>query len=198
MKPKRPILVLTILAAVALFGGCAGVDGTDGVGHYVVSAPQTPLYRYGPAQSFGPDMNLQQNQHVVVMRRDSGYSRIMTDDGQTGYVASEDLSPAPPPPKPTPTSNPGRIFSRGSGHPGLSSANRNIQESGPLFDTDLPPLPQHNFEDSGNTPHKPEPKSEPKAEKTEKTESKKTDGDKPQFRYPKPRPGFRVNVPESR
>jgi len=195
VKPNRPILVLTAFTALVL-GGCSSLDETRDVGHYVVSAPKTPLYRYGPAQSFGADYNVMQGQHVVMIRRDSGYSRIMTDDGQTGYVATEDLSPAPPPPKPTP-STPSRMFARGGSGGGsrISSANRQIQESGPLFnDTDLPPLPVQNYEEtSGSGKHKAEPpKPEPKVE--EKKSEEKKPGEKPQFRYPKPRPGFRVNV----
>jgi hypothetical protein len=191
VKPNCPNLVLTAVAALAL-GGCASLDETRDVGHYIVSAPQTPMYRYGPAQSFGPDSNLQQNQHVVMIRRDSGYSRVMTDDGQTGYVSTEDLSPAPAPPKPAAGRGGGdRFVARGGGRPGLSSANRHVQESGPLFDPDLPPLPTQNFEDTGTPHHKSEPKPDDK-----KSEEKKPAGEKPDFRYPKPRPGFRVNVPD--
>jgi hypothetical protein len=103
----------------------------------------------------------------------------MTDDGQSGYVATEDLSPAPPPPKPAPVTRGGlpRLATRGGGRPGVSSANARVIESGPLFGPGaLPPLPE-----PGPTEPPPPPK--------------KKEGSKPEFRYPKPKPGFRVNVP---
>lgn len=186
MNPLSPKLVLTVIAAAAL-AGCNSLDASKDVGHYVIGPPQTPMFRYGPAQSFGPDFNLQQGQHVVMLRKEFGYSRVMTEDGQSGYVATEDLIPAPPPVKVAATRGgytAPRMPTRGSGgRPGVSSANAHVIESGPLFGADdlpgLPPLPER---DNGEPP-KPRP------------EEPKKDAPKPEFRYPKPKPGFRVNVP---
>ena len=179
-------LVLALFL-VLLLGGCSSSgSGTTPVGHYLVRVPKTPMYRYGPAQSFGPDFSLAQGQHVIMLSREFGYSRVMTDDGQSGYVATEDLAVAPPPPAPPPPKKPSRgIFARRSGSRGssgsdVSSANRQIMQSGPLFGTDeLPPLPQAD-------PLQP---------------------DKPGFRVNVPapvpgenksKPGFRVRVPEKK
>jgi hypothetical protein len=127
--------------------GCQSTGGATStpVGHYTVRV-QTPMFRYGPAQNFGPDFSLPQGQHVIMLKKEFGYSRVMTDDGQSGYVASEDLVPAPPPPPPPKTSSGGfaRVpFSgRGGGRSGGSSANRQVMQSGPLFgEGELPPLP---------------------------------------------------------
>ena len=143
---KPYFFIPVLLAGLATFwlSGCAATDGSRDVGHYIVSPPQTPIFRYGPAQSFGPDFNLTQGQHVVMLRREFGYSRIMTDDGQSGYVATEDLAPAPPPAKVSNKreSHP-RLASRGTSRLGVSSANNRILESGPLFEGgELPPLPE--------------------------------------------------------
>jgi hypothetical protein len=158
------------------------MNGTSDVGHYVVKVQQTPMFRYGPAQSFGADFNLTKGQHVVMLRREFGYSRVMTDEGQTGYVATEDLASAPPPPKPASTpkinSRPSlfgpRIRPTGTSRPGVSSANnRAILQGAPLFEGgELPPLPE-------NTATPPPRPSEP-----------------PKFRYPKPKPGFRIAPPK--
>lgn len=177
-------LYVSFFAALAalLFAGCESMKSGGDVGFYIVSVPQTAMFRYGPAQSFGADFNLKQGQRVVMMRREYGYSRVMTDEGQSGYVATEDLSPAPPVPKtsggsargpgahPMDFSNPPR--GRNSGGP--SSANSNaVLQGGALFGAgDLPPLPER-----------------------ETTEKPRAEMPKPEFRFPKPKPGFRVNVP---
>ena len=128
--------------------GCSSTGGgtASQVGHYTVRVA-TPMFRYGPAQSFGPDFSLAQGQHVIMLRKEFGYSRVMTDDGQSGYVASEDLVVAPPPPAPPKTSSRGfaRVpyTGRGGGRSGVSSANAQVIQSGPLFgEGELPPLPE--------------------------------------------------------
>ena len=182
---RRFVRGLLALGACAL-SACATKKGVSDIGHYVVSTPQTPMFWYGPAQSFGPDFNLQQGQHVVMLKREFGYSRVQTDAGQSGYVATEDLQPAPPP-KPKPAVDPriaqlnnSRILypqvppmrPTGTSRPGVSSANNRILQGGDLFnDDELPPLPTR-----------------------DEIEREKKDA-KPEFRYPKPKPGFRVNVP---
>jgi hypothetical protein len=123
------------------------------------------MFRYGPAQSFGADFTLAQGQHVIMLKKEFGYSRVMTDDGQSGYVASEDLVAAPPPPPPSKTSSSGfaRVpyTGRGGGRSGTSSANAQVIQGSPLFgEGELPPLPE-----------------------------------KDPLQPPTPRPGFRVNMP---
>jgi hypothetical protein len=127
-----------------------------------------------------------------MLRREFGYSRVQTDEGQSGYVATEDLEPAPPPKPgarggvgsphiagasgvrtgvPYPKGPP--LKPTGTSRPGVSSANNKILSGGPLFGPDdLPPLPTH-----GDEARRPNTNA------------------KPEFRFPKPKPGFRVNVP---
>lgn len=173
---KHAITVATISLA-AMMSGCNSMDAAANTGHYEVRV-DTPMFRYGPAQSFGPDFTLKQGQHVVLMRKEYGYSRIMTDEGQSGYVATEDIIPAKAPSiaagKRTPNQYPG-LPAHWQGRSILPSDGRGSQFSGPvqpagaLFSPEeLPPLP-----DSQGGDRNP----------------------KPEFRYPKPKPGFRITVP---
>jgi hypothetical protein len=182
-----PLSLFASVFALSLAGCTTPGGGSADIGHYVVSAPQTPMYRYGPAQSFGPDFSLQQGQHVVMLKREYGYSRVQTDEGQSGFVATEDLAPAPAPKPGTRgaagsarIAGPGGVSypklpplsPTGTSRPGVSSANNKILEGGALFGPgDLPPLPTH----GGDEEERP--------------------AAKPEFRFPKPKPGFRVNVP---
>lgn len=179
--------------------GCSSTGATSQVGHYVVRVPQSPMFRYGPAQSFGPDFSLQQGQHVVMLKREYGYSRVMTDDGQSGYVATEDLTPAPPPTVAKPSggnrgllARAGALPPRGTARPGISSANNQVIQGGPLFGDDLPPLPPLPEKD-------PMQSSSPGFRITvpaPSTDSGSGNADKPKESAPsKGKPGFRVNVP---
>ena len=179
MSVRGTTLILRLLLAflgAGFFPGCAGIDPVKGDGYYVVSAKETQLYRFGPAQTSGADSNLKQGRRLIMLRREYGYSRVKTeDDQQTGFVANEHIAPAPPPKK-TLAGTPGNPFgnlpplpSRGTGIPGVSSANRQVMQSDPLFGgSDLPPLP----------------------------DAADGHGNKPGVRGPvlKPKPGFRVNV----
>ncbi|MEO6740757.1 MAG: hypothetical protein ABIP20_10920 [Chthoniobacteraceae bacterium] len=127
--------------------------------YYAVSAGQAQVYRFGPSQPTGADALLKQGQRVIMLRQEYGFSRVMTEDGMTGFIANDLIAPAPPPPKPAPPrgslawANLPPLPSRGGGMPGVSSANRAILEHGPLFGEDpLPPLP-----DDGSRPKRKAP-----------------------------------------
>ena len=186
MNWQKSMLALGL--ACALLHGCASTDPTGGAGHYEIRT-DTPMFRYGPAQSFGPDFSLKQGTHVVMVRRDFGYSRVMTDEGQTGYVATEDLIPMAAP-KLAARSGGG---SNSNNYPGLPpqwqgrtvtpSDGRGGRFAGPVMPTgalfgpgDLPPLPEQG--EPGH-PANPEKHSTPK----------------PEFRHLKPKPNFRVSIP---
>jgi hypothetical protein len=134
-------------AGVALLGGCAASKPGKGDGYFAVSAKQAQVYRFGPSQPTGADALLKQGQLVIMLRQEFGYSRVMTEDGMTGYIANDLITPAPPPERPRTSSgnftmNLPPLPSRGTAIPGVSSANRAILQSDPLFGGDkLPPLP---------------------------------------------------------
>lgn len=88
-----PVLAI---ASLALVSGCATskVSGPQS-GRYVVSSVTAEFYKYGPAQSFGPDLLLKKGDRVTMVERTWGFSKVVTDNGISGYIASEDLEPAP-------------------------------------------------------------------------------------------------------
>jgi hypothetical protein len=95
MKP--PCFVLPALVAL-LAAGCASalkpvLSGTTG-GWYSVASDQTPFYRYGPQQGNGPDKQLSHDSIMKVIRPSFGYVKVQLQDGENGYVASEDIHPA--------------------------------------------------------------------------------------------------------
>ena len=77
-----------------------------------------------------------------MLQRSFGFSRVMTDDGITGWVASEEIAPAPPEPRRLAIAS-----RRGSGGGGerMTSGPRKQSKvdpvpGDPLFDmSDLPP-----------------------------------------------------------
>ena len=96
-----PFLTLTLSAS--LLAGCATSKKADATATgnkkedwYAVVAPQTPFYHYGPQQGSGPDSQLSKDSIMKVIRPSFGYVKVQLQDGQSGYVASEDIRPAPP------------------------------------------------------------------------------------------------------
>ena len=146
---------------IVLLAGCARELAPPG-SRFQVSAHSAQFYKYGPAQSFGADFVLPKGQRVIMLDRSFGFSRVMTDDGISGWVASEDIAPAPPEPRRT-TVTAGRRG--GGGSPRLYSGPRKQSRveavpGDPLFDmSDLPPpmpeepvLPKPKFRVNGPKP----------------------------------------------
>jgi hypothetical protein len=98
----RLCLLLGVLFTSA---GCQTVPDT---GRYAVTSVKAPFYKYGPAQAFGADFALARGQHVTMVERGFGFSRVLTEDGVTGFVSTDDIAPSPEPP-PVPQS---RVASR--------------------------------------------------------------------------------------
>ncbi len=92
--------MLLPLAWVCL-AGCTAPGASSG--RFVIAPANSGFYKYGPAQAFGPDLALSKGQKVTMINRQFGFSQVRLDDGQTGFVATDDLKPAPPEPKPAPT-----------------------------------------------------------------------------------------------
>ena len=99
LQMKR--LSLLPLGALALLSaGCAStinsgaLSGTVG-SWYAVIAPQTPFYHYGPQQGNGPDSQLPKDSIMKVIRPSFGFVKVQLQDGESGYVANEDIRPAP-------------------------------------------------------------------------------------------------------
>jgi hypothetical protein len=96
--------------SLLFFAGCASEPVPMG-SRFVVAAPFAEFYKNGPAQDVdfaqhtfsnylaeqytGPDFQLPKGAAVTMLKRESGYSRVVTDNGVAGYVANEKLRPAP-------------------------------------------------------------------------------------------------------
>lgn len=123
MRAERTFLVPLFFVA-ALATGCAlsnksGALSATTSGWYSVAANQTPFYHYGPQQGSGPDMQLPRDSIMKVIRPSFGFVKVQLQDGEGGYVASEDIRPAPPEivaeklaPPPAPATAPATIASQ--------------------------------------------------------------------------------------
>ena len=107
VKVAARFLPIALLAGLSACSTPTGpLPDTD---RYWITAARTPFYHYGPAQATGADFVLMKGQNVTLMKRSFGYSQITTADGQSGYVATDDIGPAPAPtptPKPKPRAIP--------------------------------------------------------------------------------------------
>ena len=145
--PRSPRLLLcghgvALLGALAL-SACAsrGRNPTAKINNgkmFAVTAASTAFYRYGPQQGNGPDQTLPRDTVMTLIRPSFGYCKVKLVAGGEGYVASEDIKPAPPtllaalfPPLPTPGSGVGENFDTSSSEPPPPET---------LPDPDLPPV----------------------------------------------------------
>jgi len=107
MKPLSRSLT-PLAAAFVLFAGagCETVPmeaSPDFAPDMVVGTDYSQFFRLGPQQAGGADRSLRTGDRVMLQRKEFGYSRVQLEDGQVGYMANEDIQPAPPEPKPQPT-----------------------------------------------------------------------------------------------
>lgn len=63
----------------------------------VVASEGTPFYRLGPQQPAGPDLNLEEGRRVTMQEKRFGYSRVLLDNGWTGWLATDDVEAASDP-----------------------------------------------------------------------------------------------------
>ena len=145
-------MVIVPILIVACASSPAGPQSTS----YIVSAVSTPFFKYGPAQAFGADLNLSQGQRLTMLTRSFGFSRVMLENGMSGYVSTDDIKPVAPTPVPKPTPGPntgGGWFSRRKPAP---AGNFNSSPN-PLFDvSDVPPPP---LPTNASTPSPEKPKA---------------------------------------
>lgn len=143
------ICLTTLLGGAFFFAGCGGttskfLSGTIG-GWYAVSAPQTPFYKYGPQQASGPDEQLPRDSLLKIIRPSFGYVKVQLQTGEDGYVASEDIKPAPaalvaeklappPPPQIAAHSDTSEQFSLNSTDPRLIAPPEPLPQASPSPD----------------------------------------------------------------
>jgi hypothetical protein len=123
---------------------------------FAVAADETAFYRYGPQQGNGPDEKLPRDTLMTLIRPSFGYCKVQLVAGaKEGYVASEDIKPAPPtlvaaltaPPPSAVSSSAPENFDVGSSLPPPPES---------LPDPDLPP-PSADLPPTSETPPPPQP-----------------------------------------
>jgi hypothetical protein len=103
---QAPALMAAVLAFLA---GCATSPMPTG-SRMVVSVPIAQFYKNGPAQDpgfqqgslgtllgqdHGPDAQLPKGSSVTLLKRELGFSRVVTDEGAVGYVSNDQMQRAP-------------------------------------------------------------------------------------------------------
>lgn len=88
---------LVLLAAAVILSGCAATQTytPETAPDYVMIRDYTPFYRLGPMQG-RPDASLPSGTRVKLLRQEMGFSLVQLSDSRTGYVANENMAPAPP------------------------------------------------------------------------------------------------------
>lgn len=137
---------LSCLAAVTCLVSLSACENTIPSGaRYVVAVPKAGFYKYGPAQSFGPDFMLDEDTRLTINQYALGFSKVTTANGMVGFVSNDDIKPAPPDPASPQESamakkRLGNVFSP---KPKQNSDFHGTPGS-PLFENpDLPPLPEN-------------------------------------------------------
>jgi hypothetical protein len=82
--------------------GCETVPmepSPDFVPDMVVATDYAQFFKLGPQQAGGADFSLRAGETVMLQRKEFGYSRVQLENNLVGYMANEDITPAPPPEK---------------------------------------------------------------------------------------------------
>jgi hypothetical protein len=150
-KFAAPLIAFSV--ALLILNSCSTAKSSSSqTMRYVVSVPKAAFYKYGPAQSFGPDLQLPKGQKITKLDHSYGFSHVMTEDGTTGYVANEDIKPAPPEPGAAAAQNPFPSSASKSKKPRRgNSVDPTLKVPG--FDMNDVPLPS-----ADNTPSPKDPK----------------------------------------
>jgi hypothetical protein len=118
MKLPSSIRSAVLTALAALFAaGCETVPmepSPDFVPDMVVATDYAQFFKLGPQQAGGADFSLRSGERVMLQRKEFGYSRVQLENALVGYMANEDITPAPPEPKPKPSKRKSGSRSRGA------------------------------------------------------------------------------------
>jgi len=144
--------LISFLVALLMLDACSTAKpGSSQTTRYVVSVPKASFYKYGPAQSFGPDFQLLKGQKITKLDHSFGFSHVMAEDGTTGYIANEDIQPAPPEPIAAKSRNPlASSTPKGKKPKGKKNVDRPLKSPG--FDINDLPLPSADSTPSPNQP----------------------------------------------
>ena len=136
--------------AVLWLAGCATQSfepGKEPV--FEVSGDYAKFYLVGPGQGRGPDASLRTGEQVKMLRREMGYSYVQLEDGRSGFVANEEIVPAPEPVAMPQSKRPRKKTDAGSVQdfpdvapgrmPDLSELPEAVEVFHPFEELDLPP-----------------------------------------------------------
>ena len=87
--------VLLFILSVILAGCATETFDVTKAPEFLVQSDYAPFYMLGPGQGRGPDASLRRGERVRMLRREFGYSRVEIPGERVGYIANEDISPAP-------------------------------------------------------------------------------------------------------
>lgn len=121
-----------------LFSSCTTTAplSADAAPEFIIVKGYAPFYRLGPMQG-RPDASLPLDTRVKVLRNEAGYSLVQLDDSRSGYVANENMAPAPPRP-PTPAAESSVDPRTGKKKPGSNKPNSPRYSGEQLNDIPLP------------------------------------------------------------
>jgi hypothetical protein len=145
---SRKISFFWALLAGGFLAGCAMQTFTpESAPDFQVVSQFAPFYQYGPNQAMGPSQVLRAGTRFKLLSRELGFSKVLLDDGRTGYVANEQMSIAAPLPRPSPAAataspTPGK---KGRGKPESPVYRGPAVNDIPLPDPNIPP-PDLNIE----------------------------------------------------
>ena len=101
-KTRTSVMAASGLVILLATSGCETLPlepSPDFLGDTVIVTDYAQFFRLGPQQAGGADLSLRTGEFVMLQRKEFGYSRVQLEDGQVGYMANEDLQPAPPEPR---------------------------------------------------------------------------------------------------
>ena len=107
LHSKIKIVAVLFFSVVCVVGCVTQSFDPAKAPEFLVQADYAPFYTLGPGQGRGPDASLQRGERVRMLRREFGFSYVEIKDGRAGYVANEEIAPAPPR-EPEPSSTPFR------------------------------------------------------------------------------------------
>lgn len=130
------IVAVLFLCSVCVVGCATQTFDPANAPEFLVQSDYTPFYSLGPGQERGPDASLQRGERVKMLRREFGFSYVEIPDGRAGYIANEEILPAPKR-EPEPTASPSRKHSAG----GSARISRSSEAPFPLPEIDTLPEP---------------------------------------------------------
>lgn len=88
-----------LAVAIVVFAGCSQIEPNLSAGaakakRFAVTAESADFYHYGPQQGNGPDKKLDKGTLLTLIRSSFGYCKVKLPDGETGFVAKEDIGTA--------------------------------------------------------------------------------------------------------